>query len=330
MGTNEAEAAGSSGSGGSFPPAALPWHQIPKFEPGVTDLRVYSNKLSFLKDIWPAEHIHHLGPRAALLVEGAAFQSVSRLKAEKLKDKDGVKHLVEALGGIWGRLAEEDRYDLFERALYGIQQKGDESNDSYINRHSNAFEDMLGKDVKMKEVQAYVLLRQSTLSSDDRKRIILESGGKLDFDDAKKNMRLLGSKFFQDLQGQGRGGNRQKTYDVNYVDDHEEQAWHVTTTETEVDEEWTLMTLLEEGDEDAAFIQDFEEQILLCCQESAELAACFVSYQEARDRIVSRRRQRPVGFGQPRVRARASTPEARRERVHGLDRGLLLDRRDVA
>lgn len=136
MGT-EAEAAGSSRV--SFPPSALPWNQIPKFEPGVTDLRVYSKKLSFLRDIWPSDHIHHLGPRAALQVEGAAFQQIARLKPEKLKDKDGVRYLVEALGGNWGRLAEEDRYDLFEKALFQTIQKLDESNDSYLNRHSISF-----------------------------------------------------------------------------------------------------------------------------------------------------------------------------------------------
>ena len=33
------------------------------------------------------------------------------------------------------------------------------------------------------------------------------------------------------------------------------------------------------------FIQEFEEQILTACQESQDLAACFTSYQEARQRL---------------------------------------------
>ena len=36
---------------------------------------------------------------------------------------------------------------------------------------------------------------------------------------------------------------------------------------------------------DAHFIQDFEEQILVTCQDSAELSSCFVTYQEARERL---------------------------------------------
>ena len=57
--------------------SALPWHQIPKFEPGSRDLRSYAKKLEFIRDLWPSEHIEHLAPLAALLVEGVAFQTVA-------------------------------------------------------------------------------------------------------------------------------------------------------------------------------------------------------------------------------------------------------------
>ena len=61
-------------------------------------------KLEFLRDLWPAEHIEHLAPRAALLVEGVAFQKVARLQASKLKTREGVQYLVESLGGGNGAL----------------------------------------------------------------------------------------------------------------------------------------------------------------------------------------------------------------------------------
>ena len=62
-GAATAEAAGSGGS--SLPSSSLPWHQIPRFEPGVMDLRNYAKKLEFIRDLWPEEHIAHLAPRAA-------------------------------------------------------------------------------------------------------------------------------------------------------------------------------------------------------------------------------------------------------------------------
>ena len=247
--TEPAEAAGSKGA--QLPSSPRPWHQIPKFEPGVTDLRTYTRKLEFLRDLWPPEHIEHLAPRAALQVEGSAFQKVARLQAEKLRTADGVKYLVESLGGQWGKLADEDRYDLFERALFSTQQKSDESNDSYLTRHDVAFDDLLGRGVQLEEIRAYILLRQSSLSADDRKKVIMDAGGKLQYESAKRSIRLLGSRFFQDLQAGGRSNQRQKTYDVNHVDEVEEVHNTWTSTEPELDEEAIQQILLEENDEDA-------------------------------------------------------------------------------
>jgi hypothetical protein len=145
-GGDVAEAAGSSGG---LPSSSLPWHQIPKFEPGITDVRTYARKLEFLRDLWPTEHIEHLAPREALMVEGVAFQKVARLQTSKLKTRDGVQYLVESLGGQWGHLEEEARYDLFEKALYTTVQRPDETNDSYLNRHDISFEELITKNVKL-------------------------------------------------------------------------------------------------------------------------------------------------------------------------------------
>jgi len=292
-GADDYEAAQAAGSGGgpNLPTSALPWHQIPKFEPGITDVRNYAKKLEFIRDLWPAEHIEHLAPRAALQVEGVAFQKVARLQPEKLRNRDGVKYLVEALGGQWGRLEEEDRYDLFEKALYATQQKTDETHDSYLNRHDIAFEDVVTKKVQIEEIRAYVLIRQSALNAEDRKKIMMDCGGKLRYEDARRSMKLLGSRFFQELQGPGRNSNRTKTYDIHQTEEVEESPAYVTM-EQEPDEEFIYQTLLEEGDEDAHFVQDFEEQVLVTCQDSPELASCFTTYQEARDRLKEKARTR--------------------------------------
>jgi len=286
-----AEDGPASAAGSGAYPSAVPWNQIPKFIPGETDVRTYSRKLEFLQQLWPKEHLEHLGPRAALAVEGVAFQKVSRLDPAKLREPDGVAYLVQALGGQWGRLDAEEKYDLFEKALYQVNQRADETNDSYMARHDAAFEDLIGKKVDLQEVRAYVLLRQSMLPAEDRKRVIMENEGKLTYEGARKHIRLLGSRFFQDLQG-GTGGRptKLKTYDVNYVDD--ENTYF--PEEEDYDEENIMAAMAEEGDEDAAFVNDFEEQILVACQESSELASCFTAYQEARSRL--REKARTRGF----------------------------------
>lgn len=278
-----AQAAGSMGQG--LPPSTLPWHQIPKFEPGTTDIRTYAKKLQFLRDLWPADHIAHLAPRAALLVEGAGFEKVSRLDPAKLKTKEGVELLVQGLGGQWGRLEHEDRYDLFERALYTTHQKADESNSSYLNRHDASFEEIITKNIRLEEVRAYILLRHSTLSADDRKKVIMECDGQLTYEAARKSIRLLGAKFFQEPVS-GKTAAKQKMYDVNHVDEPEEYLT-AFVPEWEPDEESIFQMMLDDGDEDAMFMQDFEEQIILACQESMELSSCFTTYQEARNRLGS-------------------------------------------
>ena len=290
-----AQAAGSGASGYN---SAVPWNQIPRFIPGETDVRTYSKKLQFLHGLWPADQLEHLGPRTALLVEGVAFQKISRLDPAKLKTKDGIKLIIEALGGSWGRLEAEEKYNMFEKALYQVNQKQDEANDSYLARHDAAFEDLMGQAVTWEEVRAYVLLRQSILGSDDRKRIILDCGGKLEYDKARQSLRLLGSRFFQDLQSTTKTGRGQKTYDIHHMD---EEAIYVQEDE-EQDEEIFIQSLVERGDEDACFVSDFEEQIILACQESADLAPCFVTYQEARNRLRDKAKSRgfwPIGKGQP-------------------------------
>ena len=128
----------------------------------------------------------------------------------------------------------------------------------------------------------------------------MDCGGDLKYDTAKKSFRVLGSKFFQDLQTGNKANNKQKVYDVNYTEEPEAIYYQ---EEDDGDEEAIFQTMLESGDEDASFVHEFEEQILVACQESADLAACFTSYQEARQRLRDKAKSRgfwPVTGGKGR------------------------------
>ena len=65
----------------------------------------------------------------------------------------------------------------------------------------------------------------------------MDNGRKVTYDQARRSMRLLGSKFFQELQG-GRGQHGKKTYDA-YSMEEEETINHVATDweTSEMDEE---------------------------------------------------------------------------------------------
>ena len=58
------------------------------------------------------------------------------------------------------------------------------------------FTELIARKTTLEEIQAYVLLRQSTLSGEDKKKIPLEHGGKLSYPPVAKSLRLMGSKFF--------------------------------------------------------------------------------------------------------------------------------------
>ena len=204
----------------------LPWGMIPAFKPGETDINEYTKKLEFLANLWPVEHLNQLAPRAALLCEGSAFKRIMRIETSKLKvnSTDGVKALVTALGGIWGRSKMEDKFERFEKAIFGTCQKGDETNESYLARHDHQFEELLSMGTTIAEMRAYILLRNSGLGAEDKKKLIIDSKGILAYDDVVAAMKLLGSKFFQEVQTGGRVSSRTKTYDANTAVSEDSEA----------------------------------------------------------------------------------------------------------
>ncbi|CAE7231149.1 GIP [Symbiodinium sp. CCMP2592] len=248
----------------------LPWTAIPRFSPGVTDVTEYSGKLQLLAAMWPQEHLHLLAPRAALLCKGTAFKKVSKIPADKLKssDESGVKLLVATLGGSWGKTALEEKYDTFEKAIYSTSQKADETNDSYLARHDVHFEELLAQGSTTEEVRAYVLLRQSQLSAEDRKKIVVEMGGKLEYSKVVSAIRLLGSRFFSEFQGHRTA--RTKTYDANVTEEdpseEPEPAFQASVqglfeeAEHELDSEFVDAMIAAE-DPDALTVQGFEEEL---------------------------------------------------------------------
>ena len=126
----------------------LPWNSIPKFVPGTTNVQEYVQKRKFLAAMWPNEYLRQLAPRAALLVEGAAFKKVARLNPSKLRVN---ALLVDAIGGSWGATELEERYEFFEKALYGTAQRSDESHDSYLSRMEASFVELLSRGTKLED-----------------------------------------------------------------------------------------------------------------------------------------------------------------------------------
>ena len=133
------------------------------------------------------------------------------------------------------------------------------------------------------------MLRHSMLSPEDKKRVVVEAGGELKYQETVRSVRLLGSRFFQDLQNKGSAGNgklgeRNKVYDVHMTaDEEEDQEVHFAGTPEEPSDEDILIYFLEFQDEDAIYISEFEDHIVKAVQEST-LAPVYASYQEGKSK----------------------------------------------
>ena len=137
------------------------------------------------------------------------------------------------------------------------------------------------------------------LSSEDRKKIVVEMGGKLEYSKIVSAIRLLGSRFFADLQGQRTA--RTKTYDANVMEEaiseEPERAFQASVqglideAEPELDAEF-VEAMVAADDPDALAVQGFEEELEGFFQETPDLQEALVSYLEARQKLLSKKRSR--------------------------------------
>lgn len=286
-----AQSSGSDDKSGSF------WSLLPSFDPSTDDIREFSQKARFLHGVLDKKQRPNLAPRLAMACKGTARHQVRQLDPEKLTDADnGVEHLLKALSA-WEETSELKTYELFEKALYKVSQRPDEAAHSYALRLQAAFDD-LGDSVDLKSMQAFILLRQSCLSSEDKKRVLAMTGGTLKTTDVDKAMRSLSTKV---LLGTG---EKKKIYPTNFAepeetnpDQSEEWSGTQSTFLATAEEEDALTaeqidSLASNGDEDALTIQAFEKDFSDMLQEIPDLQQAMVSYTDARARISERKKFR--------------------------------------
>ena len=278
---------------------------VPTFDPAKDDVLVYGQKVQLLLSAWPSGKYNELGTRLVLGCSGSAFLKLQLHQAEVTgNDPKGIKRLVEILGGTWGQINLEKRYEYAERALYKCSQKADESADSYLARADIMWSELRARDIKLEDLEPYVTLRGSQLSPEDKKRVLMEvdaaNSGKLTISKVAASIRMLGASFFHDMTGQRRA--RGKTYDqsallMEHQEGEEAQPTMMADYVDEVPDEEIMETLIQEGDEDASLVADFEGTATDVVQSDPELASALTAYTEARRRLSEKFRSR--GFWPP-------------------------------
>ena len=281
----------------SFVPSSLT-SLIPTFDPAVDSVEVWAQKVQLLSKVWPADKISELTTRLILNCKGSAFQKLQIRQKDLLKNEIAcVKLLVEVVGGQFGQVPLEKRYEAAEKALFRCNQRSDESNDSYLARTDVVWAELLAQDppMAMSDLQAYVILRDSLLSSDDKKRVLIEagaeSGGNLTTKRVNAAIRMLGAGFFQDYTGAKK--TRLKTYDQSafLAEDLEEADETAFIMDEDLDDDF-VETLVQQGDEDAILVSEYEGAINDTIQDDHELAVALNAYSDARRRLSERFRNR--------------------------------------
>ena len=287
----------SGGDSASFVPKELA-SLVPSFDPSTDSVDIWTSKVELLLNTWPPSKLNELATRLILGCKGTAYQKLQLLREEVLtNDEKGIKRLVEVVGGTWGQVPLEKKFELAERALFRSIQKADESSDSYLSRCDVIWTELLSRKMSLSELQAYIVLRGSKLPPEDKKRVIVESKDASDSSLTMKSVtaaiRLLGSGFFQDYTGIRRD-KVGKTYDHTalHMDDDPEVDHEAFVLQDDLCEDDILETLAAENDEDAILVMQFEDSISETIQSDSELAAYYSNYQEARRRLSERVRVR--------------------------------------
>ena len=272
---------------------------VPSFDPATDNVEIWASKIELLQSAWPQDKMLELATRIVLNCKGTAYQKLQLHSKEVLTtNASGIKRLVQLVGGTWGQVPLEKRYDLVEKAVFRCQQRHDETSDSFLSRCDVVWSELLSRGETLKEIQSYVLLRGSRLNSEDKKRVLVESGaedsGSLDLKRVSNSIRMLGSGFFQEYTGVKRD-KQLRTYDhtafvmEEQADDPEGTAEAFWTTD-DIDDE-TLEAMAAE-DEDAALILQFEDAMADTIQNDSDLTAFYSTYQDARRRLSERVRVR--------------------------------------
>eukprot|EP00434_Breviolum_minutum_P042416 symbB.v1.2.037751.t1/scaffold5529.1/size26123/3 len=193
----------------------------PTFDPSTDDVEIWSSKVELLSATWPRQRITELATRLILGCKGTAYQKLQLQCAELLVNgPKGIRKLVDLVGRMWGQVLLEKRYEVVEKAVFRNQQKPDETSDSVISRGGVVWTELEVKGINLSQIRSYILLRGSRLSSEGKKKVLVESGaesnGALKLQKAISAIRMLGSgvfRFFQELR-EGEGVENLRSYCV--------------------------------------------------------------------------------------------------------------------
>ena len=287
---------------------------VPTYDPSKDDLQVYCQKVELLCSTWPESKFGELATRLILGCQGTAFVKLQLCKDEVTKnERKSIQRIIELLGGQWGQIPLEKKFEAAERALYRCSQRSDETNDSYLARADVLWQEWTSKNMRLEELQAYIVLRGSNLGPEDKKKVLINSdaqtSGKLSMKEVSSAIRFLGAGFFHEVTT-GKKGTKLRTYDSTALIAEEAEFDEGQTFMAEDDallEDEYVDAMIADGDDDALLVSEFETAASEVIQEDVELASAYSAYTDARKRLAEKFRHRgffPSSHGSGKGKAR--------------------------
>ena len=124
---------------------------VPTFNPATECVDTWTQKVEILVQAWLETKIKELATRLVLGCQGTAFQKLQLHRSEVLSsDPKCIQRIVEIVGGIWGQVPLEQKFELAER-LFRTQQKSDETADSYLARLDVTWTELLSKKLSLND-----------------------------------------------------------------------------------------------------------------------------------------------------------------------------------
>ena len=221
-------------------------------------------------------------------------------------------------------------YEQFERATYKSVQKSCESGMSYVNRLQVAMDELGAK--SLKELHAFLLLRQNALSPEDKKRVLTMTNGDMNTKKIERSMGTLARSILAS------GEVKKKVYPTNVVEpktsyvtmDSKNAGYANPTFLAEADEadQDYVEQLASQGDADTLNIVSFEQDLEDMFQNVPDLHNALISYQEARTQILEREKSR--GFWPSSGKGKSKSPGKFSQGRKGAGKGKATMRTESA
>jgi hypothetical protein len=292
----------------------VPWQLVPVFDLATSNYNDYKAKIQLLLMTWPAKFKKELAVRMAIQMTGTAWDKLKTMM-DKISAED--------CSGVQAILSSLERWaDGYENSLFAPTRRAEESLQSFCNHVDAAF--LKITNLKIENIHAYILMMQSGLPVEDRKKIVILANNDMVPKKIEDAMNTMGSEFLNPNPCQSKGNAYPIMMADGNADQHDGGAGGGGGDGGGVDDinDDDFIFMMAEADDDYALVVvEFELQLLEAIKQHPELSCAYSNYVESRKKVLMKKTHR--GFWRVKNKFSGSKgtegfqrPQSRRMHLH--------------